>query len=87
MSKRILRYSGLGLAVLTAGAIAACSSDNTGTPGSGGSSAGAKSGGAGGASAGTPGVAGVEGTVGCALPDIDLRRIDSGGCKRLPEQG
>ena len=58
MSKRILRYSGLGLAVLTAGAIAACSSDNSGTPGSGGSSAGAKSGGAGGASAGTPGVAG-----------------------------
>jgi len=57
MTKRKLRYSGLGLAVLTVGAIAACSSsDNNGTPGGGGSGHGGSghSGGAG----GTPGVGG-----------------------------
>lgn len=55
MTKRNLRYSGLGLAVLTVGAIAACSSDNNtpgGTAGGGNGTAGGHStAGAGGASA------------------------------------
>ena len=47
MTKRKLRYSGLGLAVLMVGAVAACSSDNTGGGGGGGSgpTAGSNSGG------------------------------------------
>jgi len=57
MTKRKLRNSGLGLAVLTLGAIAACSSDNTGTTPPGG--AGSGTGGAGTAgSAGVPAAAG-----------------------------
>src|SRR6185369_16891088 len=57
MTKRKLRYSGLGLAVLMVGAVAACSSDNTGTnPGGGGS--GPKGGSSAGGSAGTVAAAG-----------------------------
>src|SRR4051812_9862155 len=67
MTKRFLRYSGLGLAVLTVGAIAACGSDNPASPGgsAGSSAAGAHAGGAAGtpASAGQPGSAG-SGTAG-----------------------
>jgi hypothetical protein len=50
MTNRILRYSGLGLAVLTAGAMVACGSDDPGTPGgtAGKASGGATSGGSGG---------------------------------------
>jgi len=73
MTNRILRYSGLGLVVLTAGAIAACSSsdDPSNPPGTAGTSAGgASSGGKGGVAGvggtpttgGTPGVAGGAGT-------------------------
>jgi len=52
MTKRKLRYSGLGLAVLMVGAVAACSSDdNTGGPGGGGT--GPKGGSNSGGSAGT----------------------------------
>ena len=59
MTKRILRYSGLGLAVFAAGAIVACSSsDEPIGPTAGASAGGAKTAGAGGASAGTPSVAG-----------------------------
>ena len=63
MTIRISRYTGLGLALLTAGGIAACAnSDDTNTPGggAGNSSAGAHTGGAGGGfvSGGAPGSAG-----------------------------
>ena len=59
MTKRILRYSGLGLAVFAAGAIVACSSsDEPGGASAGASAGGAKTAGAGGASAGTPSVGG-----------------------------
>jgi len=71
MANRVLRYSGLGLAVFTAGAIAACggSDDNTGTPGgvagtptgTGGASAGAPS-----TTAGTTSTAGSTSTGGSA---------------------
>jgi len=57
MTKRKLRYSGLGLAVLTVGAIAACSSDNTGGGGGGGGT-GPKGGSSSGGSAGTIAAAG-----------------------------
>ena len=57
MTNRILRYSGLGLAVLTAAAIAACSSSSdTNTP----------SGSAGNGTAGKPGSAGAGGSPGAA---------------------
>ncbi len=64
MTNRKLRYSGLGLVVLTAGAIAACGSSDSGPPvataGSGTGGAHAGSGGAAGAStAGTAGSAGL----------------------------
>ena len=61
MTNRILRYSGLGLAVLTAGAMVACGSDDPGTPGgvagkaSGGASSGGSGGGVGVAGSGTAG--------------------------------
>jgi hypothetical protein len=60
MTNRILRFSGLGLAVLTAGAMVACGSDDpTPAPGTAGKgSGGASSGG----SAGSVGVAGIAGT-------------------------
>jgi|GEM_PF-1182516 len=71
MANRVLRYSGLGLAVFTAGAIAACggSDDNTGTPGgvagkpagTGGASAGASS-----TTAGTTSTGGSTATAGSA---------------------
>ncbi len=74
MTNRKLRYSGLGLAALTVGAIAACSSDG-GTPagggaapGTGGTSSGGGSSNTGGtpAAAGTPGTAGTSATAGSA---------------------
>jgi len=68
MTNRKLRYSGLGLAVLTAGALAACGSDeNTPAGGAGSGSAGAHAGGAGGsaATAGAAPTAG-SGTAGAA---------------------
>ena len=70
MTKRIFRYSGLGLALLTAGAIAACSSSDGGTPAAAGSGAGgAHAGGAAGASAGAPAAgAGVAGSAAGAAP-------------------
>jgi hypothetical protein len=61
MTKRFLRYSGLGLAVLTVGAIAACGSDSPSNPGgSAGSTptAGAPSGGGATAGAGAPSLGG-----------------------------
>ena len=73
MTNRILRYSGLGLAVLAAGAIAACSSDDptpaasAGNPGTGGAHTGAGAGGAP-ATAGATNTAGsnTAGTIGTA---------------------
>ncbi|MEI9938546.1 MAG: hypothetical protein WDO69_15115 [Pseudomonadota bacterium] len=64
MTNRNLRYSGLGLAVFTAGAIAACSSSDPGTPSAaaGSGSGGAHAGGAGGA----PSTAGANTTAGSA---------------------
>ena len=60
MTNRKLRYSGLGVALITVGAIAACSSSDSGNPAAvaGSGSGGAHSGGAGGAAAGNPGTAG-----------------------------
>ncbi|HYQ00168.1 MAG TPA: hypothetical protein VER96_15940 [Polyangiaceae bacterium] len=60
MTKRKLRYSGLGLAVLMIGAVAACSSDNSNPGGGGGSgpTAGTHSGGTGPGTGGAPGTGG-----------------------------
>src|SRR6187549_1701276 len=62
MTKRKLRYSGLGLAVFTAGAIVACGGDDGGTPGgTAGAGAGGKPG-----IAGAPATAGAQPTAGAA---------------------
>ena len=71
MTNRKLRYSGLGLALFTAGAMAACSSDEPATPpGTAGTGSGGAPGTAGGTAAGAPGTAGagVAGSAAGAAP-------------------
>jgi hypothetical protein len=81
MTNRILRYSGLGLAVLTAGAMVACGSDDPGTPGgtAGKASGGASSGGAGGSIGSTAGTTATAGSATAGSGTAGSATAGSGG--------